>query len=364
MGGDCLRQLFSSLSVEEKRKLLEGTQFTKVEDLVSRIPKDINNSLTKEIIEKCRNEGFDFFSTQEFDDKMDFGDFDFYTVDNRDLKPMIIKLFDPLVIHKNGHTTTFSYKFSATQYFQVDFAHITNLKLGKFVKSYADIGMTLGMIASHNKLKFGEEGLFLKLNGNNLNDLSGSSMYNPNEEMCFLLSTDVEAIVNFFGLSYKYWELGFSNMERAYEWLARSRFYSPRYFVSGEQKLKRHNKPKRKFMLGFEEYSQRMIEESFHETPQIDTINYVFKFFKNRDKIIETIVQNLQKKILNNSRNEKFSGKKFLEKGFQGKEIGIQINNFQKHVKETFQIDNFESWLDLSDTEKINQEIELFLSIK
>lgn len=359
MGGDCLRLLFSKLSTDQKHALLDGTLFTKVEDLVSRISKDVNISLTREIIAMCREEGFEMFSTREFEDKMDFGDFDFYTTDNRDLLPLINKLFNPLVIGRNGHTTTFSYKFSPTQYFQIDFAHISDSELGKFVKSFADIGMSLGMIAAHNKLKFGEEGLFLRLNGTDLNELSETSVYKKEEEMCFELSTNVETIVSYFGLSYEYWLLGFENMERAYEWLARSKFYSPRYFVSGEEKLKRHNKPKRKFMSGFEEYSRRLISESFHDVPRPNTINYTFRFFNNQEQILDLIKNATNKKILQIERNAKFSGKKFVEKGLLNEDVGIAIKNFRKDVENNFGI-QFELWLDSADINTVDSYFESF----
>jgi len=359
MGGDGLKLLFSKLSQSDKQNILKNTNFNNVEDLVARIPKDINKSLTDEIIMMVKNEGIDLFSTREFDDKLDFGDLDFYTTTDKDLNPIIKKLFNPIVMKSNGGTITFSYKFSETQYFQIDFGHMTNLKLGMFVKSYADIGMILGMIASHNKLKFGEAGLFLKLNGDELNNIGKTTIFSPQEEMIFKLSTDVETIVLFFGLDYLEWSTGFENMEKAYNWLSKSPFYNPKYFINGEEKLKRHEKPKRKFMTGFEKYSEQLFKTNSHNFTNIDIVNYVFSFFKNYEKIMDEIKQIIETRETNKIRAEKFSGKTITNKGLIGKEIANCFKNFKIFIEDKYK-NNFNEWIDNSDSNTINNIFESF----
>lgn len=360
MGGDLLKQLFSQLSATDKATLLENTGLTDVTLLVARIPKDIHLHITNEIKELCKLDNLHIFSTREFKNKMDHGDIDvLYTDTSIDIRQRLVRLFNPLVIKRNGTITTFSYKYSDTEYFQVDFNHVVNLELSQFFFSYGDIGMTIGMIAYHNKLKYGDTGLCLKINGEQINQLSKSTLFNMQEEYTFELSQKPILIANFFGLSYDRWLLGFENMTEAYEWLSRSIFYNPRHFVPNEGKLKRHDKPKRKFMSGFEEYSRIVLESYVDEHKCHDIVNQSLNFFNKFDEVMSIIQLNVEQRQLNNNRASKFTGKNFVDMGLLGKDVGVAINKFQNYVTERFQLE-FNTWLDNSNKEHVTETFEHF----
>lgn len=362
MGGDLLKQLFSQLSASDKATLLENTDLTDVTLLVARIPKDIHLCITNEIKELCKSDNFQTFSTKEFEDKIDHGDIDIlYTDTNVDIKQRLTMLFNPLVIKRNGTITTFSYKYSDTEYFQVDFNCVTNLELAQFFFSYGDIGMTMGMIAYHNKLKYGDNGLFLKIDGRQMNQLSKTTLFNAQEEHIFELSQDPRTIANFFGLSHDRWLLGFENMTDAYDWLARSKFYNPCHFVSNEGKLKRHDKPKRKFMSGFEEYSSIVLESFIDEQKYHNIVDYALNFFNKFDEIISKIQLIIEQRHLNLHRASKFTGKNFIDKGLSGKDVGIAINKFEEYVTKTFNLE-FDSWLDASNKMHVQDTFEHFFA--
>lgn len=350
MGGDCLKSLLSQLNDITKEQLLKGTCLTNVIDLVKRIQKDIHLQILNEIQLKCKSENFDVFFSREFDDKMDHGDIDVFYVDTSvDINVLINKLFDPLVLKRNGSVTTFSYKYSETDYFQIDFIRVTNIQLAQFFFSYGDVGMTMGMMAYHNKLKYGDNGLYLKLDGNKINELFDMTLFSASEEHVFELSKDPIQISNFFGLSYERWQIGFGCMEEAYDWLAQSTFYNPSHFIQNEGKLKRHEKPKRKFMSGFDQYSALHID-NYDSKEKIDIVNYAFDFFKIRDKVFENIRMSIAKRLMDNKRQEKFNGKMVVSRGISGKDVGTTISKFHEYIKEIYDAE-FNHWLDLSSKE-------------
>lgn len=364
MGGDLLKQLFSQLSEPVKTSLLEKTNFTDITLLVARIPKDVHIQITNEIKDICKADGFQAFSTREFENKLDHGDVDMlYTDTSIDIRQRLIKLFNPLVIKRNGQITTFSYKFSDTEYFQVDFNHVRKENMAQFFLSYGDIGMTMGMIAFHNKLKYGEDGLYLKISGNQMNQLSGSDVFNLQEEHIFELSQEPEAIARFFQLDFFRWQLGFANPTEAYEWLARSIFYNPRHFISNEGKLKRHDRPKRKFMTGFDEYSSIVLESYVEEQKFYNIVDHSLKFFNKFDEIMAGIILIAKQRKLNIERSDKFSGRIFTERGISGKEVGKAICEFKEYVVKNFRLE-FDEWLDNSDKEHVNEICEQFFEIK
>lgn len=360
MGGDLLKQLFSQLDETTKASLLEKTSFTDVSKLVSRIPKDVHFQLINKIKEMCKSDGFQVFSTREFDDKMDHGDIDILYVDTRvDIRQRLTKLFNPLVIKRNGTITTFSHKHSDTEYFQIDFIHVTDENMAQFFLSYGDIGMTMGMIAYHNKLKYGDDGLHLKISGEQMNQLTDSTVFSSQEEHIFDLSQDPELIARFFQLDFDRWKMGFCSQMEAYEWLARSIFYDPHHFVPNEGKLKRHDKPKRKFMSGFDEYSKIVLESYVGEQKISNIIDYSLKFFNKFDEIMLSIKLLAEQRKLNIERSAKFSGKNFIEKGISGKKVGKAIAEFKEYVKSNFQL-SFEEWLDSSSKEHVEIIFEEF----
>lgn len=357
MGGDCLRSLFAQLSQTEKEKLLENTGYTNVTDLVARIPKEYYFNIANEFIENCKKENINMFLSREFDDKLDYGDIDIYYSGSVDIIAIIKKVFNPLVLSSNGNVVTFSYKLSNTQYFQVDFISTETPLNAQFFFSYGDIGMVMGMIAHHNKLKYTDNSLCLKINGLEMNKLSNSSLFNEKEEHLFELTKDPLTIANFFTLSYDRWCEGFSTMIEAYEWLRQSIFYNPRHFVHNEEKLKRHDKPKRKFMAGFENYSKNILE-SYVQKEHINIIEYTFNFFE-KNKIIHEISTIANKRKTDLDRALKFSGKDLIEKGITGKEIGVGIKNFQNYISDKYEIE-FYKWLDNSSNEHVKDVFETF----
>lgn len=360
MGGDCLKQLFQNLNENKKLDLLNGTIFTSVLDLISRIPKDVHLNVAHTIKQICEENGLYVFVSKEFEDKMDHGDIDMFYVDKTvNVVNLIVRVFKPIVIKCNGTVTTFSYKFSSTEYFQVDFIHVENEELSKFFFSYGDIGMTMGMMANRHNLKYSDNGLFLKVNGKKMNFITSSDLFAEQEEHIFELSKSPEKICEFFGLNYHVWLNGFNTSYEAYEWLAMSKFYIPSHFVEGEEKLKKHDRPKRKFTKGFDDFSQKM--EPRQKIENSDVFDCATSFFEKLSEIQIICEQIKQKRQIDFERATKFNGKMFIMKGHTGKKVGTLINQFKLFVENKFET-TFEVWLDSNTKEFVKDELDIFYS--
>jgi hypothetical protein len=340
MGGDALKQLFNNLSTEKKDELLaQANGITNVEQLVCRITKDIYEDLKNDIKLRCETRGLQISYLREFSDKLDHGDCDVLYWDKTiDVRSVIQELFNPVAIARNGTVTSFAYKHSDEMYFQIDFIFVRDLEMSTFFFSFGDIGMALGMMSTYYGLKYGDSGLFLKCGGEVMNNIFGATDFKPEEVVEFELSTSPIKICEFFELDYQRWLYPFDTMNEAYEWLSKCKFYNPKYF--GSAMLKRHEKPKRKFMSGFEEFSERHKDEivvrdfgtKFSFVDFSRDVLYTFNKFQEFEDYGNILIK---KRRLEKERTAKFSGKDVLEKGVQGKKIGEVLSKFKSYIVET-----------------------------
>jgi hypothetical protein len=365
MGGDALKQLFNNLSIEKKVELLALTNsVTNVEQLVCRITQDIYVDLKDTIKSKCNAIGLDISFLREFSDKIDHGDLDILYYDRTvDIRNIINELFQPVAIMRNGTITSFAYKYSDEMYFQIDFIFVKDLEMSTFFFSFGDIGMSLGIISSRHNLKFGDSGLFLKCNGEVMNNIFGTTDFKPEEVIEFELSTSPSEICEFFELDYQQWLTQFDTMNEAYEWLSKCKFFDPKYFIHGLDMKKRHEKPKRKFMNGFEEFcetNKELVSKDFGTNlSRVDFsrgVLYTFNKFQKFDDYGNILIK---KRRVEKERSDKFSGKDIMEKRIYGKQIGEILLKFKLYIVET-RSKTFEEWLDAYDKESVLMAFDFF----
>lgn len=357
MGGDCLKQLFLKMNDEKKHKILHNVHpnITVISDLVCRIDNDNYLKLKNKITEKCKAHNLNIFFSRDFE-KSDHGDIDvFYCDKNVNILEIIKQMFNPIVIGKNSDVITFPYKLSVNQYYQIDFIFVEHLNMANFFYSFGDIGMTIGMMTSHYNLKFGFSGLYIKLTDEILNTLSSSSVWHNTENV--FLSNDPVKICEFLGLDHCVWEYGFDKMEHSYHWITTSRFFNPSFFIFGEQKLGKHDKPKRKYMTGFEEYV-KLTKDTYQNCDikyNLDFCMNTLEFFSQTHDVLTLINDKTQKEIKRKTRNEKFSGKDVVKIGYKGKDVNNMIMKFRKYVVEnkTKNLSTFEDWLDENNKSQI-----------
>ena len=366
MGGDCLKQLFRKLPKDTQETLIQNANLKSenIEDLVCRIPQDIYVVLINEIIDQfdeINNVDVKFF--REFE-KTDHGDLDvLYWDTDVNIIQLIKKIYNPIAIHKNGDVTSFSYKYSDTQYFQIDFIFVKNINMSHFFYSYGDIGMTLGIICNKYNLKLSIDGLYLKLTGNDANKLLNATYFHQNKNFEYLLSDDPIKICYYLGLDYNTWENGFVHMEESYEWLISSKFFKSEIITNNITK-KFQTKCKRKYVAGFELFITNLNDDinNFNIECYMDFCEETLDYFNKLETTVTEITQQHKNDILVSQRREKFNGKDIVNKGVQGKDINGVKKYFSKYIKYKFNI-KFEDWIDTNNRKTILNIFDEFYEI-
>ena len=111
---------------------------------------------------------------------------------------------------RNGNVRHFDY-----QSYQIDVIEIDDdrMDLARFFYGYGDTGMIMGMFVRNLGLKFGIDGLTYKC-----------------ETYKIKLSHNLKAILQFLGLSYNCWEVGFDTQEEMFRFLESSKYFRPSFF--------------------------------------------------------------------------------------------------------------------------------------
>jgi len=276
-------------------------------------------------------------------DKTDFGDVDIlysHKKDNFILSDYIKELYEPIEMVHNGDVLSFSYNYN-NDYVQVDFIKCKNLIASKYYFSYGDIGLIIGQIANYYDIKFGFDGLFIKLTSKHIG-------YNDDIADKLELSSDFENICKFFDLDFSLWG-NFSSENQIFDWIFKSKYFTKNIFIN--MNSKQRSKLTKQMYSRFINYIEKLEPK--------DIIKYsrqeeAIKYFNAQDKLNQII--ELYK--IKNDRKLKFSGKKLLELGLinEPKNINIFIQQFKKYINNQLNID-FNNWLDSNTIEKISKEI-------
>lgn len=332
--------------------------------------------------------------------KTDFGDIDVLYLDNRsnakiDIYQLVKQTFNPVEIVVNDVVCSFSYPIilnNETKYFQVDMIACVNLEMSRFYFSYGDLGGILGRVAQHIGLKFGSIGLwicpksetigrFLDLEENldyknNLlnkltsNDFEMSSITNA-QYTDIILTTNPKIICEYFGLDWTTWTIGFSSMDKIFEWICTSKYFNAIIFkvLSYEHRHRANKRPMYQEFLQYisKKYLVNEIGEEFtiEKIEKADSVNYI-----NINLQLETLEYFNKFELLKNSintiyddfiRKKKFNGKKFLNLGIINKEINIYTREFKKKIEVENGLE-FTNWLDNNDYETIDLAISDFVT--
>ena len=162
---------------------------------------------------------------EENPDKKDFGDVDIlysHKKDNFILIDYIKELYKPIEIVNNGVVLSFSYNYN-DNYVQVDFIKCKNLVHSKYYYSYGDVGLIIGQIVNYYGLKFGHDGLFIKLTSKHIG-------YNDDIADKLELSCDFENICKFFDLDFSLWG-NFTSENQIFNWFSKSKYFTKNIFT-------------------------------------------------------------------------------------------------------------------------------------
>lgn len=304
----------------------------------------------------------------EVPDKMDFGDLDIlYDVNSLEcnLQDLIVKIFNPKEIVKNGSVLSFSYLIDEKKniYFQIDLIQSNNIEMDLFYFSYGDFGAILGKITKYYGLTFGNTGLWINLYKDTIikytNDINKISMLKRID-----LTDNPEQICKYLCLDYKKWEKGFRNNNELYEYIKKCKYFNSHLFdcnISNHEYMRRYNE--RKIYREFVEY----IKDDKEEIP--NSINNQYEAIKYFHKIND-LEKLIEKNILQNERKEKFNGhiiqeyikssnfQKNTNKIGENKELGIFMMNFKNDILKNGNLYNtFDDYIDKNEKEIIKKDI-------
>ncbi len=314
----------------------------------------------------------------ELPEKEDFGDLDILYVPNTqtNIYDLVVQLFHPKEIIKNGTVLSFSYLINKDEdtpiYFQIDLIKSQNIDMDLFYFSYGDLGAILGRITKHYGLTFGNAGLWINVEKATI-DLYITNHHKiidhiSNVNKPIILTENPEEICVYLGLDYKKWNNGFTNDLEIYEFITKSRYFNPKLFDVENFSLNHDHMRRFKLRAMYQDFVHYIQNnfKTYNINNDIEDKNVNFQYeslvaFNKLNVLEEVINQN----ILQNKRKEKFNGHKIITiLQISEKELGTIIPNFKKYIIEKNQYNNFEDYIDNNNEEIINENIKEWYKLK
>lgn len=356
MGGKCLKKVICSrINLED----------------YNNIKKDLEIKFSKYLEIKF---------TIEVPGKIDFGDIDIlykYKLDEVNIIHLIQLIYEPIEIVKNGPVCSFSYYFEETnKYFQVDLILVEDLEMSNFYFSYGDLGGIIGRITKNYCLTFGSTGLWANINEETKSKCINKYQLNFSVEHDSIiksyipfqmLTSDPKKICEYLGLNWEIWSNGFNSKEEIFEWICQSPWFEPNSFrvlLNHEHRHRANSRPMYQEFINYiyKDEDNLIIEKAnipnninLNKNLQLESLEYF-------DKINNLINEFLpvEKKII---RKEKFNGKKLLDLGIESKQLNKYLDSFNIYIKSKFNLE-FNDWLDLNNSEEINNVLKTFIDNK
>jgi len=311
-----------------------------------RIPKveylKLGEYLVKKLEEFQPNRRYRVF--QSYFNKSDYGDIDIQVESAPGDQLDWIKFFQELSgfkPHKNGKTTSVPING-----FQCDFNFIgsENYEISYIYNSY-EVGNFCGVICAKSGLKFGHNGLWLKI------PLSYFDSELPSHQFKEIqLTKNPEEIFDILGYDYEWFNRGFYDKDELFRWIEAGRHFAPQLFQYEE--LNHQNRTRNKKRPTYAEFVERcknMEPRPFVKEEEVRN-SLLEKYPHLHVKIEEARVEIL----LNKERRAKFNGQIIIETfGLQGKELGDFIVSFKKSFTD------FENMLDSKSVDEVKSMIAL-----
>jgi len=288
---------------------------------------------------------------EEAPEKDSFGDLDVLYVSNKDIniKELVITLFNPNEIVKNGDVISFDYDA-----FQIDMIKATceDFESKKFYFGYGDLGCILGKMVNFYKLKFGCQGLWINIE----KTIDGEPLgLTRDVGKDFILTTKPTEFCNFFDLDYSKRREGFNTQKEMFDWIC-----SSKYFIKGifqiENMADRDRMETRKVYQNFMSYIWKDKIDTT-KPKRIYLQKYALQYF-NKQKEFDNLIK--QVKVLE-ERKAKYNGKIFIEFGLSGKIIPVKMKEFENMI-EVKTSKTFYEWLDSVLKDDVIRDLQTFFS--
>jgi len=250
--------------------------------------------------------------------KETFGDIDIlitYKSDN--WKDNILKIFRPSQHSSNGNCLSIDYDGV-----QVDFIYYETYS--EFLTAYNyfswnDLGNLLGRVAHKNGMKFGHDGLWLRV------EYEGTYLG-------YVKVTDnMKSILKILGYDYKRWAIGFDTLEDIFQFVVSSQHFDPSsYEYEALDHQNRLRNRKRKVYQAFLEWLK---DKTFPSPSPIYLGLHDTNVFTKRDALIENHkMQKYLKQFFNGNIVTEFTGLTGKELGEFMSEYKNQYQSFDVHV--------------------------------
>lgn len=263
-----------------------------------------------------------------FKDKQDFGDIDILV--SSDAKKIKLNIANALhsvgKTYSNGNVLSLGYQLKDNRVFQVDLISVPyiDLDIAEFYFSYNDLNLLTGRIAHKLGVKFGFDGLVLKIRTE-----SGHGGLDIN------LTKDPRRIYEFLGYDYDRYLQGFNNLEEIYQFVSSTKYFNPAVFDYEDlNHINKTRNRKRATYRGFLEYAHALESPSRYEFQQKSV--YLIKLhceFPEAD-IFGQMKEYSERYRVSLEANKKFNGNLVMEwTSLRGKELGAVLAGFKSFVR-------------------------------
>ncbi len=289
----------------------------------SRLSRDEYQRVSEVVTSKLQHLGRETLIPETFWEKEDYGDLDVIVKGNVIAIETLLEEFNlqPDQISKNS--TVISFFFEGK--YQVDLSFYSE---NNFLSAYnycrnSDCGNLLGRICHHLGFSFGHSGLIYPVN---LSD---------NEQLGFVeISRDIEQVLNFLGLDYQKWKIGFANKEELFGWVASSPYFNPSiYQFENLNHVNRVRNRKRPIFAAFIDWlAENPIQNEF--VPGRNKAEYFWNavLFFDCAEVFKKIEAMLYTRRITKEANKIFNGDLVREwTGLEGKELGAVLAGFKQH---------------------------------
>jgi len=280
-------------------------------------------------------------------DKETFGDIDILC--NLQLEQIQKVIIEKYNIKPCLHGGVYSFPLNG---FQVDVVQTDNqyFDIALAFYSYGDLGNLLGRLYGGLGIHFGHKGLFYKL----LHSYFSGNPADVSPLNKIYVSTSFPEIIDYVGLNYSRWQLGFQNENEVFDFIESSRYFNPRLFYFEE--LNHQNRTRNRKRPMYARFVER-ISSKYKDVviPRIAASYYFPYHVQKWPKMLEDI--NKFKPIYERQYilSRKWSGDLIVEiTGLKDKELGKFIVAYKK---------SFESFTDFilnNSIDKIKESVRLF----
>lgn len=316
-----------------------------------RITKQEHDELLKRLIDRINSidSAFHPHVIPYFKSKQDFGDIDLLISSSSSSNSQeIADSFHATERYKNGNVLSFGINLTEQRVFQIDLISVPyiDLKIAQFYFSYNDLNLLTGRIAHKLGLKFGFDGLVLKTRTE-----SGHAGLDID------LTKDPRRIYEFLGYSYDRYLQGFDTLEQVYQFIVSSKYFNPEIFQYEElNHINKTRNRKRSTYAGFLEWLTQQSDLPRYQYQQKSA--YLIKthcafpeveIFKQLHEYSENFRQQCLLK-------DKFNGHLVMQwTGLKGKELGVIMSEFERHVAESNDAKDFNQALESFSSQEIQE---------